>query len=94
MDDWPFDDPENVATMTVRQITHGGQPILLVSHDADDGMWQFLTGGPVEMADAMVVSLREVYRIDPSIAGVADLPPGWQAWRSAAGQPWQRRMKD
>jgi hypothetical protein len=40
MDEWPFDDPENVATLTVRQVTHGGQPILLVAHDADDGMWQ------------------------------------------------------
>lgn len=93
MDDWPFDDPENVATMTVRQVTHGGQPILLVSHDADDGMWQFLTGGPVEMVDAMIVSLREVYQIDPSIAELADLPLGWQAWRSSAGEPWQRRTR-
>jgi hypothetical protein len=90
MEGWPFDDPENVATMTVRQITHGGQPILLVSHDADDGMWQFLTGGPVQMADAMLVSLREVYRIDPSIAELADLPLGWTAERSAPGQSWRR----
>jgi hypothetical protein len=90
MEDWPFDDPENVVTMTVRQITHSGQPILLVSHDADDGMWQFLTGGPFEMADAMLVSLREVYRIDPSIVELADLPLGWQASRSAVGKPWQR----
>jgi hypothetical protein len=90
MDNWPFDDPENVVTMTVRQITHGGQPILLVSHDADDGMWQFLTGEPVKMADAMLVSLREVYRIDPSISELADLPLGWTAERSAVGQPWRR----
>jgi hypothetical protein len=91
MDDWPFEDPENVATMTVRQLFHRGQPILLVSHDADDGMWQFLTGGPVEMADAMIVCLSNVYRRDPSIGELADLPMGWQAWRSAAGEPWQRR---
>lgn len=90
MGDWPFDDPENVATMTVRQVTHGGQPILLVVHDAEDGMWQFLTGGPVEMADAMIVSLREVFRIDPSIGELAELPLGWTDERSAVGQPWQR----
>lgn len=93
MDDWPFDDPENVATMTVRQVTYGGQPILLVARDADDGMWQFLTGGPVEMADAMIVSLREVYRIDPSIGDLADLPLGWTAERSALGQPWRRSSR-
>jgi hypothetical protein len=91
MGEWPFEDPENVATMTVRQITHGGQPILLVSHDADDGMWQFLTGGSVAMSDALLVSLREIYRIDRSVGELADLPLGWTAQRSAVGQPWQRQ---
>ncbi len=88
---WPFDDPENVVTMTVRQVTHEGQPILLVSHDADDGMWQFLTGGTVTMADAMLVSLRDVYSIDPTIGELADLPVGWTAMRLAIGEPWQRQ---
>jgi len=91
MEAWPFDDPENVATLTVRQITHGGQPILLVSRDADDGMWQFLTGAQVEMADALLVSLRAVYRLDPSIGELADLSVGWQAWRPGVGEPWQRQ---
>jgi hypothetical protein len=94
MEDWPFDEPENVATLTVRQITHGAQPILYVSHDASDGMWQFLTGAPVKMADAMLVSLREVYDIDPSITELADLPLGWQAQRAAPGQPWRRQSKE
>ena len=91
MENWPFDDPENMATLTVRQVIADGQPILLVSHDAEDGMWQFLTGESVEMADAMLVSLCEMYRIDPSIAELADLPIGWQAKRSAAGKPWRRK---
>jgi hypothetical protein len=91
MGEWPFDDPENVATMIVRQIVHGGQPILLVSHDAEDGMWQFLTGGPVQMADAMIVGLREVHELDPTIGELADLPLGWTATRPAVGQPWQRQ---
>ena len=93
MEDWPFADPENFAVMTALQITHGGQPILLVSHDADDGMWQFLTGGPVNVADAMVVSLREIYKLDPSVAELADLPLGWQALRSAVGQVWERHPR-
>ena len=40
--DWPFADPTNVATITVRQIVRDGQPILHVSHDHEDGGWQFL----------------------------------------------------
>ena len=27
-----------------------------------------------------------------AIREVADLPPGWTAWRSAPGQPWQRGL--
>ncbi|HJZ93651.1 MAG TPA: hypothetical protein VKE40_22440 [Gemmataceae bacterium] len=91
MDDWPFDDPKNVATLTVRQVVHLGHPILLVSHDAEDGMWQFLTGDAVDMADALIVSLQSVYLLDPSIAGLADLPLGWKASRPSRAEPWQRR---
>jgi hypothetical protein len=90
MDDWPFDDPPNVASITVRQIVHGGAPILLVARDAEDGGWQFLTGGAFEVADGMMVSLVSIVRRDPSVAELADLPPGWTALRATVGQPWQR----
>jgi hypothetical protein len=68
MDDWPFADPPNLASITVRQIVHDGQPILLVAHDADDGGWQFLTGGNVDVADGMVVGLREMVQRDTTLA--------------------------
>jgi hypothetical protein len=58
---WPFDDPPNVATITVRQIVEDSAPILLVARDAEDGGWQFLTGGRVDVADGMVVSLRSMF---------------------------------
>lgn len=92
MGKWPFHDPEDVATLTVWQVTHSGQPILWVTHDADDGMWQFHTGGEVKTTDAMVVSLRDVFRLDPSIGELADLPLGWMAERSAPGKPWRRSL--
>jgi Domain of unknown function (DUF4265) len=88
---WPFDDPPNVATITVRQIIKEGAPILLVARDAEDGGWQFLTGGAFEVADSMVVSLREVFKHDPTIAELADLEPGWEATRKKVGAPWRRR---
>jgi hypothetical protein len=92
MESWPFDDLEDVLTLTVRQIMDGGQPILRVCHDAGAGMWQFLnTAGPVPRANAVLVGLREVYAIDPSITQVSDLPLGWTAERSAPGQSWHRK---
>jgi hypothetical protein len=31
--------------------------------------------------------------MDPSVLELADLPLGWQAWRSHLGAPWQRTPK-
>ena len=90
MSTWPFEDTENVATITVQQIVHGGQPILLVIHDDEDGAWQFLTGGEFKMENAMVVALKEIVVRDPSIKQLADLPTGWRAWRERKEQSWQR----
>ncbi len=90
MGKWLFDDPPNVATITVRQILDGTRPVLLVVHDADDSCWQFLTGEPFEVADGMVVGLKTMVEHDPSLAELADLPLGWRAWREQPGGPWQR----
>jgi hypothetical protein len=90
MSDWPFAEPENLATITVRQIIVDGDPILRVSHDEDDGGWQFLTGGQVEMKDAMLVGLGEIVALDPSVIELADLPLGWRATRENQDSPWQR----
>src|SRR6516225_4354407 len=38
---WPFSDAENTATITLKRIIDGTAPILWVSHDLDDGIWQF-----------------------------------------------------
>jgi hypothetical protein len=88
---WPFDDPPNLAVITLKRILQGGQPIRYVTHDHDDGGWQFLDGGDIEEEDAMVVGLGTIVRFDPAVAELADLPLGWCAWRNAAGEPWQRR---
>ena len=87
---WPFEDPPNTATITVRQIVHGSDPILLVVRDADDCGWQFLSGGAFDVDDGMVVSLQSMLNRDPSLTEVADLAPGWQATRDRAHAPWQR----
>ncbi|AMV37267.1 hypothetical protein [Planctomyces sp. SH-PL62] len=94
MNDWPFPDPPNVAALTVRQIIHEDEPILLVCRDAEDGSWQFLAGGPFEVADGLLVSLRTLVERDPRLAELADLPPGWQAWRPRPDSPWERELAE
>ena len=87
---WPFADAENVAVITIDRIVDGHQPILYVTHDAEDGGWQFLDGGHASEEDARVVSLRGIVERDPSIRELADLPAGWKAEREAVGKPWRR----
>jgi hypothetical protein len=38
---WAFADPSNLAVMTTRQVVNEGKFINFVSHDEDDGGWQF-----------------------------------------------------
>jgi len=90
-DTWPFDEPRNCAAFTMRQVMDGSEPILLVSHDADDHGWQFIGSSEASMADAMIVALESVAKIDPTILEVADLEPGWQAIRTTVGGVWTRR---
>jgi hypothetical protein len=88
--DWPFDQPRNCAVFTLRSIIFGGEPILYVSHDADDHSWQFLDGKPLDMANAALVGLGTIVRHDRSVLELADMPPGWCARRSSASSPWLR----
>jgi hypothetical protein len=90
IDAWPFADPRNVAVFTVRDIVETRRSILVVHHDAEDGGWQFLTGEPIDMKNAMLVSLSEIVRLDPTVAVLADLPLGWQATRARVGGDWSR----
>ena len=88
--DWPFDQPRDAASIAARTIVSGGAPILHVTHDADDHRWQFLGLEDARENDACVVGLSEIVAMDPSVLELADLPPGWHAWRSSNTSPWQR----
>ena len=87
--DWPFDQPPNAAAITVRAILDGA-PILYVSHDEDDGGWQFLAGQRADLEDPRVIGMQTALRLDPSLRSIADLPVGWIARRSSESDAWMR----
>lgn len=89
---WPFKDSPDLATITTRQVMELGLPILVVTHDADDGCWQMLCGTTDNTHDARVVGLGTVYKCDASIGQLADLPLGWRAWRETINRPWIREQ--
>jgi hypothetical protein len=88
--DWPFQGPRNEAVITVESILSREMPILRVVHDAGDGGWQFLTGGPVQEHQAKVVSLISITELDPTVLELADLPEGWCAERQSVASAWDR----
>jgi len=88
---WSFDQPPNCGVITLRKIMEHGKPILLVSHDEDDHGWQFLDGSEnPDEADAVHVCLSHVVETDQTLIELADLPPGWQAWRTSLQDKWVR----
>ena len=65
-----------------------------VTHDLDDGAWQFHPlSGPASVQEAAVVSLERMLDIEPRIEELADLPLGWHAWRDNQNAPWSRARK-
>lgn len=87
---WPFADARKTAVFTTRDIIEEGKPILLVTHDQDDGAWQFHTRKTVPASESKVVALDEIIFHDPSIVELADLPLGWSAIRDSITSPWKR----
>ncbi|MCX7058120.1 MAG: hypothetical protein WCH32_11370 [Pseudomonadota bacterium] len=87
---WPFKEPEFSDALTTVPVLEGEAPILLVSHDADDGMWQVLCGTTNEPEDGRLTCLGCLLELDPTLAEIADLPRGWEAYREAVGAPWAR----
>jgi hypothetical protein len=87
-----FDENPNLGVLTTASVLTGA-PILLVSHDADDGGWQFLCGATNDPASGRIVHLREIVARDPTINEIADLAVGWVAFRDMVGDSWTREPK-
>ena len=93
MSAYSFADPPDTRVLTLRRIL-GGRPILFVAHD-ENGGWYFFDGGAVlERFELVLVPLGKVVEGDPGLNQLADLPRAWQAWRTAAGEAWERESSE
>jgi hypothetical protein len=89
---WPFIDADNTAVFSCRHVIEEDHAILRVSHDEDDGAWQFLCGQPHIQEDARLVCLGCVVLRDKTLTALADLPLGWSADRDGPGLSWVREV--
>lgn len=85
---YEFIDEKNTMVITTQKIVSKEKNILLVSHDKDDGMWEFLDGDDVKEEDAIIVSLLEIVHLDSTVNQIADLPLGWIAYRDNIQNEW------
>ncbi|MCY1137052.1 hypothetical protein OWR29_03515 [Actinoplanes sp. Pm04-4] len=74
------------------QVFERHEPVLSISHDAHDGLWQLTGASDGDTATAKLGHLHHAVDEDPSLIDVLDLPPGRTAERAAAGKPWTGRL--
>ncbi|OOQ58445.1 DUF4262 domain-containing protein [Mucilaginibacter pedocola] len=88
--DFKFYEERNVGVFTTIQVLNGA-PILNVYHN-EDGAWQFHTNDTLDIADAKLVALETITKLDPSVNNVFDLEYGWQAFRNSIEDDWQYQL--
>jgi hypothetical protein len=91
-----WDDPVDIAALTLPEIVTGHKPVLVVVHDLGlgDGLggWLFLDGQDLAARKPTGIAKVDLLTMDPTLAEVTDLPVGWQASRDGPGKPWNRHQ--
>jgi hypothetical protein len=86
-----FKAPKDTLVFTTKFVMHEQKLITYVAHDKEDGGWQFLSDDEIpNMQDsAMLVTLAQIIKVDPTLLEVSDLPLGYCAIRAALGDSWK-----
>ena len=87
---WKFPDPPHTGVYLSQAVHKGTEPVTYVSHDAEDGAWQFL-GNSMAKGGGVLSCFHHPVDSDPGLAELADLPLGWYAERLKVGEPWVRK---
>jgi len=85
---WNFDQAPDVAAITTKMVLEEGAPVLRVVHYDDDHSWAFTCGTTNNPADGLVIAMGCILERDPTLHEIADLEPGWGAWREEIGGEW------
>lgn len=85
-----FDDPLNTAVFTTKFVIKDKKEITYVTHDEDDGAWQFFSNDKWEKFEdvVMIVGLGTIISFDSTLLEIADLPYGYYATRESKNDKW------
>jgi hypothetical protein len=89
---WKFPDPPHTRVFLSKAVHSKTESITYVSHDAEDGAWQFLGDSMSGDEPPVVCCFHHPVDDDSTLAELADLPLGWWAERTAHGEPWVRHQ--
>jgi hypothetical protein len=88
--DWKFADAPHTGVFTTKRVMRDEEPIVYVSHDLEDGAWQFHGASESSRESISYVCFHHIVDKDSSIRELHDLPLGWRAWRDSPSAPWTR----
>jgi tetratricopeptide (TPR) repeat protein len=91
-EDWPFDQAPNVSAINTVRVLDDSLPILTVTHYSDDHSWAFVCGTTNATEDGRVIGMDCALLRDPTLCSIADLPPGWTAWRESRTAKFVERV--
>jgi len=91
--DWKFADSPHTGVYLSETVHNGTEQVTFVSHDAEDGAWQFLGDSMSDGGGPVLSCFHHPIDRDPTLAELADLPLGWYAERDKVGKPWIRRQR-
>lgn len=85
-----FDTPNDIAVFTTKFVLDDKKTITYVTHDIEDGAWQFFSDDSFENFEevAKIVGLQEIFGMDNSLLEIADLPLGFCATRKDKFDKW------
>lgn len=93
----PFKEPGDTGVIVCKHVLDHNEDIGYVSHDKDDGCWQFLcvnSNSHVVLEDARFISIDEAFEKDPSIGELAYLPIGASASRENKESNWEINLNN
>jgi hypothetical protein len=88
---WKFPNPPHTRVFVSDAVSSGAERVTYVSHDLEDGAWQFLGDSMSGGREPVLLCLHHPIDNDPTLVELADLPLGWYAERAKPGDPWIRQ---
>jgi hypothetical protein len=91
---WPFEHPPDAVAVSDASVVDDGEAVLVVIHSSEDQGWLFLSGGPLSPERMRTIRMDRAIEFDPTLLGIADLPPGWTAERDSGKGAWLRKRPE